>query len=266
MNNLHRELAPISTAAWADLEAEARRTFELRVAARRVVDVVGPEGVRLAAVGTGHLRPLAESGGGVEARAYEAARVSSCASRSPCDARTATPSPAVRTTRTGSRSRTRPSCWRSPRTTRSWTASARPDRRPAPVLLQRPDLAARRRARVPRRGGQGAHRAAAGRGGGPLQPAAVRGRLHAGGRDVRPRLPDPRAPRADPGRGRPDHLGPGDRRRRPDDHPRRRLRAAPREDVSIGYLEHDAETVRLYFQESFTFVAATAEACVALTP
>ena len=35
MNNLHRELAPISDAAWADIEAEARRTFEQNVAARR---------------------------------------------------------------------------------------------------------------------------------------------------------------------------------------------------------------------------------------
>src|SRR5207244_395818 len=32
MNNLHRELAPISDAAWADLEAEVRRTFTRRLA------------------------------------------------------------------------------------------------------------------------------------------------------------------------------------------------------------------------------------------
>ena len=37
------------------------------------------------------------------------------------------------------------------------------------------------------------------------------------------------------------------------------------QDVSIGYLEHDAESVRLYFQESLTFVAQTAESAVALT-
>ncbi|MER6874874.1 encapsulin, partial [Amycolatopsis sp. NPDC000673] len=40
MNNLHRELAPISAAAWADLEEEAKRTFAEFAAARRVVDVV----------------------------------------------------------------------------------------------------------------------------------------------------------------------------------------------------------------------------------
>ena len=55
MNNLHRELAPISAAAWADMEAEARRTFERHVAARRIVDVPDPGGLQLAAVDTGHL-------------------------------------------------------------------------------------------------------------------------------------------------------------------------------------------------------------------
>jgi uncharacterized linocin/CFP29 family protein len=55
MNNLHRELAPISDAAWASIEEEARRTFTLHLAGRRVVDVTGPGGTTLAAVGTGHL-------------------------------------------------------------------------------------------------------------------------------------------------------------------------------------------------------------------
>ena len=67
MNNLYRELAPVSGAAWASIEAEARRTFEQHVAARRVVDVRGPAGPGLAAVGTGHLAgidpPSGETGG-----------------------------------------------------------------------------------------------------------------------------------------------------------------------------------------------------------
>jgi len=57
VNNLHRDLAPMSDEAWADLEAEARRTFTRHVAARRAVDVIGPAGETMAAVGTGHLRP-----------------------------------------------------------------------------------------------------------------------------------------------------------------------------------------------------------------
>ncbi|MFJ6571622.1 family 1 encapsulin nanocompartment shell protein [Streptomyces sp. NPDC091292] len=59
MNNLHRELAPISAAAWADLENEARRTFKRHVAARRIVDVPDAAGPELAAVGTGHRTPVA---------------------------------------------------------------------------------------------------------------------------------------------------------------------------------------------------------------
>ena len=38
------------------------------------------------------------------------------------------------------------------------------------------------------------------------------------------------------------------------------------EDLSIGYLDHDAEAVRLYLEESFSFRIATPEAAVALTP
>jgi uncharacterized linocin/CFP29 family protein len=71
MNNLHRDLAPISDAAWAEIEAEARRTFTRNVAARRVVDLVGPSGQTLAAVGTGHLHELDSPGDGVLARSRE---------------------------------------------------------------------------------------------------------------------------------------------------------------------------------------------------
>jgi uncharacterized linocin/CFP29 family protein len=68
MNNLHRELAPISDAAWASIEAEARRTFEAHIAARRVVDVSGPEGLTLASVSTGHLTDIEAPADGVGAR------------------------------------------------------------------------------------------------------------------------------------------------------------------------------------------------------
>jgi uncharacterized linocin/CFP29 family protein len=36
------------------------------------------------------------------------------------------------------------------------------------------------------------------------------------------------------------------------------------QDLAIGYLSHDSEYVQLYFQESLTFLAYTAEASVAL--
>lgn len=68
MNNLHRELAPISEAAWADIEKETTRTLKRHLAGRRVVDVHGPGGVGLSAVGTGHLKPIAALGDGIIAR------------------------------------------------------------------------------------------------------------------------------------------------------------------------------------------------------
>jgi uncharacterized linocin/CFP29 family protein len=68
MNNLHRELAPISDAAWAQIEEETTRTLKRYLAGRRVVDFQAPEGVALSAVGTGHLRTLAAPAGGIIAR------------------------------------------------------------------------------------------------------------------------------------------------------------------------------------------------------
>jgi len=65
MNNLHRELAPISAVAWADLEEEARRTFKRHVAGRRVVDVPEPGGLELSAITTGHLDAVAAPAEGV---------------------------------------------------------------------------------------------------------------------------------------------------------------------------------------------------------
>jgi uncharacterized linocin/CFP29 family protein len=71
MNNLHRELAPISEAAWADLEEETTRTLKRYFAGRCVVDVHGPGGVGLSAVGTGHLKAIEAPGDGVLARQRE---------------------------------------------------------------------------------------------------------------------------------------------------------------------------------------------------
>ena len=68
MNNLHRELAPVSDAAWSLIEEETTRTFKRHLAGRRVVDVQGPKGSDLSAIGTGHLRPVEGPGEGVLAR------------------------------------------------------------------------------------------------------------------------------------------------------------------------------------------------------
>ncbi|MBS1662245.1 MAG: bacteriocin family protein [Bacteroidetes bacterium] len=67
MNNLYRELAPISEAAWAEIEEEATRTLKRHLAARRVVDVEGPKGFDFSAVGTGHTQGIPSPGEGIQA-------------------------------------------------------------------------------------------------------------------------------------------------------------------------------------------------------
>ena len=71
MNNLHRELAPISDSAWAEIEEETSRTLKRYLAGRRVVDVQGPGGTFLSAVGTGHLQSISPPADGIIARQRE---------------------------------------------------------------------------------------------------------------------------------------------------------------------------------------------------
>jgi uncharacterized linocin/CFP29 family protein len=72
MNNLHRELAPISDAAWAQIEEETSRTIKRYLSGRRVVDLHGAAGSALSVVGTGHLRTIAAPGDGILAQQREA--------------------------------------------------------------------------------------------------------------------------------------------------------------------------------------------------
>ena len=67
MNNLYRELAPVSAAAWAGIGEEAKRTFGLHAAARKAVDVTGPGGLALAGTGTGHVTAIDPPADGVTA-------------------------------------------------------------------------------------------------------------------------------------------------------------------------------------------------------
>lgn len=71
MNNLHKDLAPISAAAWEEIEDEARRSFAIRAAARRVVDVPDAAGSQLSSVGTGHTHELKSPSESVLARQRE---------------------------------------------------------------------------------------------------------------------------------------------------------------------------------------------------
>ena len=71
MNNLHRELAPISDSAWAQIEEETSRTLKRYLAGRRVVDLKGPAGIALSAIGTGHLKTIAAPAKGIVASQRE---------------------------------------------------------------------------------------------------------------------------------------------------------------------------------------------------
>ena len=72
MNNLYRELAPVTDSAWASIEEEARRTFSTYVAGRRIADVEGPAGTTKAAVNTGHLGAIEAPADGVIAHIRQA--------------------------------------------------------------------------------------------------------------------------------------------------------------------------------------------------
>ena len=55
MDHLHRGLAPISDAAWEEIDAEARRALRNFLTARKVVDFVGPLGWDHSALGLGRV-------------------------------------------------------------------------------------------------------------------------------------------------------------------------------------------------------------------
>ena len=265
MNNLHRELAPVSEAAWADLESEARRTFTEHVACRRAVDVLGPAGLTLAAVGTGHVTGLAPPAPGVQARQREVARVVELRVPFTVSRRPWTTWPAALRTRTGSRSRTPPARWPSPRTARSstgWPPRDLPGYGPLqrarrshcrPTRAEYPTAVAQGLTALRLAGVDGPYRlllsadaytavAETTDHGYPIREhvarvlgqdseiiwaPAIEGALLLSARGGDYEL----------------HLG---------------------QDLSIGYLSHDASAVELYFEESLTFLVQTPEAAVSL--
>jgi uncharacterized linocin/CFP29 family protein len=60
MNHLYRELAPISDAAWAEIEDEAKRSLANFLAARRLVDFTGPHGWDAAAKPLGTIETFSD--------------------------------------------------------------------------------------------------------------------------------------------------------------------------------------------------------------
>jgi len=62
MNSLFRELAPISGAAWGEIESEAKRTLKTALAARKLVDFKGPVGLGTSSINTGRRQPISAGG------------------------------------------------------------------------------------------------------------------------------------------------------------------------------------------------------------
>ena len=58
MDLLKRQLAPITTEAWEQIDEEARRVLKLHLAGRKLVDFVGPLGWQKGAVNTGRLKHI----------------------------------------------------------------------------------------------------------------------------------------------------------------------------------------------------------------
>ncbi len=67
MDILRRDLAPISTRAWEEIDAMARETLVANLSGRKVVDVAGPFGLEHACVNLGRLSvPNKQKAGGVQ--------------------------------------------------------------------------------------------------------------------------------------------------------------------------------------------------------
>jgi uncharacterized linocin/CFP29 family protein len=67
MNHLYRELAPISEAAWNQIEYEAKRRLTTHLAARKLVDFAGPHGWSYSASNVGRTGSVSGPAEGVSA-------------------------------------------------------------------------------------------------------------------------------------------------------------------------------------------------------
>ena len=266
MNHLLRERAPITEAGWAELDGEARTRLEPGLAARKVVDFAGPPGWDYSATNLGRIETLT-GGEGVQAARrivlpLVELRVEFALSRHElADLERGAEDIDLEPLEEAAR---RLAVAENTAVFHGWEAAGiRGHRR---GVRARGDLDQRglQRLHPPHR--RGRRDAAAQRHHGPVRARARAGRVHRRDPDRRARRRAPvRPPQEDPP-GRPDRLGARRPRRRG-----RVLRGGDflfesGQDLSIGYTDHDAETVSLYLEESFSFRVATPEAACSLTP
>ncbi len=62
MNHLDRDIAPLTAAAWQEIDDEASRTLKALLAARKLVDVTGPHGWGRSAIDLGRVEALKPKG------------------------------------------------------------------------------------------------------------------------------------------------------------------------------------------------------------
>src|SRR5260221_13768073 len=74
MDLLKRELAPITSEAWEQIDEEARRVLKLHLAGRKLVDFSGPHGWQLGAVNTGRLKHVEGAASGTVTHAIREVR------------------------------------------------------------------------------------------------------------------------------------------------------------------------------------------------
>ena len=265
MNNLYRDLAPVTEEAWEEIELEATRTFKRHIAGRRVVDVSEPGGP---VDGGGQHRATARRQSALRRRGQHtcapANRLCGFGFRSRCRVRRSTTWNVARRTPTGIRSRPPPRSWRSSKTARSSRAtaphrsraSAAASSQPAADLPEDPraipDVITQALSELRLAGVDGPYSV--------LLSADVYTKVSETTEHGYPILEHINrlvngdiiwAPAIDGAfvlttRGGDFDLQLGT-------------------DVSIGYLSHDADTVQLYLQETLTFLCYTAEASVALS-
>ena len=60
MEDLHRNLAPITAEAWEEIDGEAKTVLRRTLAARRLVEFTGPLGWSTSAIGTGRADKIAK--------------------------------------------------------------------------------------------------------------------------------------------------------------------------------------------------------------
>ena len=67
MNHLRRELAPITEAAWAEIDLEASRSLKHFLAGRKLIEVTDPSGWKTSSIDLGHVETIEGPTAGVEA-------------------------------------------------------------------------------------------------------------------------------------------------------------------------------------------------------